>query len=144
MKRWCPDAPEACGADRRTRHDLIWECVALRHQLAGLKRCRTRRPCFRPIDRLFWVFLSCPAGAKPLPSFKPTISHPHCRRERGVAEPEQSGRMAICPQVQMPTGHNTKTARCWCWADGMSLHGVAFLGVRIREPTGSRYATPLL
>jgi hypothetical protein len=51
-------APEACGADRRTRHDLIWECVALRHQLAVLKRCRTRRPCFRPIDRLFWVFLS--------------------------------------------------------------------------------------
>jgi hypothetical protein len=58
MKRWCPDAPEACGADRRTRHDLIWECVALRHQLAVLKRCRTRRPCFRPIDRLFWVLVS--------------------------------------------------------------------------------------
>jgi hypothetical protein len=34
------------------------ESSAARHQLAVLKRCRTRRPCFRPIDRLFWVFLS--------------------------------------------------------------------------------------
>jgi hypothetical protein len=58
MKRWYPDALEACRADRHTREDLIWECVALRHQLAVLKRCRTRRPCFRPIDRLFWMFLS--------------------------------------------------------------------------------------
>jgi hypothetical protein len=58
MKRWYLDAPEACGPDRRTRRDLIWECAAPRHQLAVLKRCRTRRPCFRPIDRLFWVFLS--------------------------------------------------------------------------------------
>jgi hypothetical protein len=24
-----------------------WECVALRHQLAVLKRCQTRRPCSR-------------------------------------------------------------------------------------------------
>ena len=48
----------SCGSDRRSRRDLIWECVALRHQLAVLKRCRTRRPCFRPIDRLFWVLLS--------------------------------------------------------------------------------------
>src|SRR5215470_7757036 len=26
--------------------------------LRHLKRCRTRRPCFRAMDRLFWVFLS--------------------------------------------------------------------------------------
>ena len=34
MKRWRPDALDVSGADRRTRRDLIWECVALRHQLA--------------------------------------------------------------------------------------------------------------
>jgi putative transposase len=42
----------------RTRRDLIWECVALRHQLAVLERCGTRRLRFRATDRLFWVFLS--------------------------------------------------------------------------------------
>jgi hypothetical protein len=51
------DAATAPPPDRRTR-DLIWECVALRHQLAVLERCQTRRPCFCPIDRLFWLFLS--------------------------------------------------------------------------------------
>jgi hypothetical protein len=37
---------------------LIWECVALRHQVTVLERSPTRRPCFRLIDRLFWVLLS--------------------------------------------------------------------------------------
>jgi len=58
MTRPHPDTVTTAGTDRRTRRDLIWECVALRHQLAVLKRCQTRRPCFRPIDRLFWIFLS--------------------------------------------------------------------------------------
>jgi hypothetical protein len=40
------------------RRDLIWECVALRHQVTVLKRSPTRRPCFRLIDRPFWVLLS--------------------------------------------------------------------------------------
>jgi hypothetical protein len=57
MRRY-PDAVVAGRADRYMRRDLIWECVALRHQLAVLKRCQTRRACFRPIDRLFWIFLS--------------------------------------------------------------------------------------
>ena len=29
----------------------------LRHQLAVLQRTGTRRPCFRPCERLFWLFL---------------------------------------------------------------------------------------
>jgi hypothetical protein len=32
--------------------------IALRHQIAVLKRCGTRRPCFRRWDRLFWILLS--------------------------------------------------------------------------------------
>ena len=35
MKRWCPDALDVSRADRRTRRDLIWECLALQHQLAA-------------------------------------------------------------------------------------------------------------
>jgi hypothetical protein len=40
------------------RRDLLLEFIALRHQLAVLQRTGTRRPCFRPRERLFWVLLS--------------------------------------------------------------------------------------
>jgi hypothetical protein len=40
------------------RCDLLLEFIALRHQLAVLQRTGTRRPCFRPSERLFWAFLS--------------------------------------------------------------------------------------
>jgi hypothetical protein len=37
----------------------LWlEAIALRHQIAVLERSGTRRPCFRRIDRLFWILLS--------------------------------------------------------------------------------------
>src|ERR1700726_3193595 len=42
----------------RQRWDLVLEVIVLRHQLAVLQRTGTRRPCFRPSDRLLWVFLS--------------------------------------------------------------------------------------
>ena len=41
-----------------TRTSLLLESIALRHQIAVLERCRTRRPCFRRFDRLFWILLS--------------------------------------------------------------------------------------
>ena len=34
------------------------EGIALRHQIAVLKRSGTRRPRFRPWDRLFWILVS--------------------------------------------------------------------------------------
>jgi hypothetical protein len=40
------------------RRDLLLEFIALRHQLAVLQRTGTRRRCFRPSERLFWVYLS--------------------------------------------------------------------------------------
>jgi len=52
------NAIEAARAHHRARRALIWECVALQHRLAVLRRSGTRRPRFRPIDRLFWIFLS--------------------------------------------------------------------------------------
>jgi hypothetical protein len=52
------NAIEAARAHRRARRALVWECVALQHQLAVLRRSGTPRPRFRPIDQLFWVFLS--------------------------------------------------------------------------------------
>jgi hypothetical protein len=42
----------------RQRLDLLLEFIVLRHQLAVLQRTGTRRPCFRPSERPFWLFLS--------------------------------------------------------------------------------------
>jgi hypothetical protein len=42
----------------RRRGELLLEFIVLHHQLAVLRRTGTRRPCFRPADRLLWVLLS--------------------------------------------------------------------------------------
>ena len=42
----------------RRRSELVLEMIALRHQIAVLKRSGTRRPCFGLWDRLFWILLS--------------------------------------------------------------------------------------
>ena len=49
---------ETARADHDARRALVWECVARQHQLAVLGRLGTRRPRFRPIDRLFCVIMS--------------------------------------------------------------------------------------
>jgi hypothetical protein len=48
----------APGGEPRTRTALLLEAIALRHQIAVLKRSGTRRPCFRLWDRLFWILFS--------------------------------------------------------------------------------------
>jgi hypothetical protein len=48
-------AVPAARSERRTRTALVLEAIALRHQIAVLERSRTRRPCFRRFDRLFWI-----------------------------------------------------------------------------------------
>jgi len=45
----------APSGEPRTRTALLLESIALRHQIAVLERCGTRRPCFRFWDRLFWI-----------------------------------------------------------------------------------------
>jgi hypothetical protein len=42
--------------------DLLLEFIVLRRQLAVLQRTSTRRPCFRPSERLFWVLLVTRVG----------------------------------------------------------------------------------
>ena len=49
--------PVARG-EPRTRTALMLESIALRHQIAVLKRSGTSRPCFRLRDRLFWILLA--------------------------------------------------------------------------------------
>src|ERR1700730_1321525 len=63
-------------SEPRTRTALLLESIALRHQIAVLERSRTRRPCFRPWDRLFWILLSrwWPHGATAWSSSSPRRS----------------------------------------------------------------------
>ena len=49
---------EAPGSEPRTLAALLLESIALRLQIAVLERSRTRRPCFRFWDRLFWILFS--------------------------------------------------------------------------------------
>ncbi len=55
-----------------SRATLRLENIALRQQVAVLKRARPR-PWFRPVDRVFWVFLSrlWPRWKDPLVIVKP-------------------------------------------------------------------------
>jgi hypothetical protein len=50
--------PAARSSEPRTRIELLLESIALRHQIRVLERSRTRRPCFRLWDRLFWILFS--------------------------------------------------------------------------------------
>jgi hypothetical protein len=51
-------APGSARSEPPTWTALVLEMVALRHQIAVLKRSGTRRPCFRFQDRLFWLLLA--------------------------------------------------------------------------------------
>jgi hypothetical protein len=58
MAGWVPRWLSGVRTRLRQRRDLLLEFIVLRHQLAVLQRTGTRRPCFRPSERLFWMFLS--------------------------------------------------------------------------------------
>jgi len=58
MAKPASGAVPVARSEARTRISLLLESIALRHQIAVLERSRTRRPCFRRFDRLFWILLS--------------------------------------------------------------------------------------
>jgi hypothetical protein len=58
MAKLTSGAVPVARSEPKTRTSLLLESIALRHQIAVLERSRTRRPCFRRLDRLFWILLS--------------------------------------------------------------------------------------
>ncbi len=52
------EATSVSRGEPRSRTDLALEMIALRHQIAVLKRSGSRRPCSGLWDRLFWILLS--------------------------------------------------------------------------------------
>jgi len=53
-----PEGTSVGPGESRSRNELVLEMIALRHQIAVLRRSGTRRPCFGLWDRLFWILLS--------------------------------------------------------------------------------------
>jgi hypothetical protein len=58
MAMQLPAASGDARSEPPTWTALVLEMVALRHQIAVLKRSGTRRPRFRFSDRLFWLLLA--------------------------------------------------------------------------------------
>jgi hypothetical protein len=58
MIRFYRNAIEAARADHRARRALVWECVAVQHQLAVLRRTGTRQSRFRRIDFGIYVVVA--------------------------------------------------------------------------------------
>jgi hypothetical protein len=53
-----PTSGAVARSELRTHTAPVLEAIALRHQIAVLERSRTRRPCLRCWDRVFWILLS--------------------------------------------------------------------------------------
>jgi hypothetical protein len=142
------NAIEAARADRRARRALVWECVALQHQLAVLKRRRTRRLRFRPIDRLFWVFMSWwwPAWRDALKVIQPEtvlrwrlhgIALIWKYRSRGRS---RGGRPRIALETRQLIREMARANFLW---GAPRIHGELLkLGITVSQATVSRYMPP--
>ena len=136
---------ETARADHAARRALVWECVALRHQLAVLERLGTRRPRFRPIDRLFWVFMSWwwPACRDALVVIQPeTVLR---WRRRGIAliwkyrshRRWRGGRPRIAVETRQLIHEMARANFLW---GAPRIHGELLkLGITVSQATVSRY-----
>ena len=136
-------------SEPRTRTALVLESIALRHQIAVLKRSGTRRPCFRRIDRLFWILFSCwwPQSRESLVIVQPeTILR--WRREgwSGIWRYRSRGRWrGGRPRISNEIRHLiTQMAReNFLWG-APRIHGeLLMLGFAVSQATVSRYLAAL-
>src|SRR5438874_1982325 len=129
----------AVGSARATRRDLLLETLALRHQLAILARSNT---CFRPADRLLWLFLRWlwPQWRDALVLIQPaTVDRWHregvrrCWRRRS----RRPGR----PRIDVPCRDLIRRMAAEnCLWGAPRIHGELLkLGIAISERTVSRY-----
>jgi hypothetical protein len=145
MIRFYRDAIESAREDQRVRRALAWECVALQHQLAVLRRSGTRCPRFRPIDRLFWVFMSWwwPAWCNALKIIQPaTVLR---WRRHGIAliwkyrsgGRWRGGRPRIAPETRQLIREMARANFLW---GAPRIHGELLkLGLNVSQATVSRY-----
>jgi hypothetical protein len=144
----CRNVIETTRTNRRARRALAWECVALQHQLAVLRRSGTRRPRFRSIDRLFWVFMSWwwPAWRDALKVIQPETVLRWRRhgitliwkyRSRGRW---RGGRPRIALETRQLIREMARTNFLW---GTPRIHGELLkLGITVSQATVSRYMPP--
>jgi hypothetical protein len=145
------NAGELCGlgiASRRDRRALVWECVAVQHELAALRRSSTRCPRFRPIDRLFWMFMSWwwPASRDALKVIQPETDLRWRRhgidltwkyRSRGR---RRGGRPGIARETRRLIREMAHANFLW---GAPRIHGELLkLGTTVSQATVSRYMLP--
>jgi hypothetical protein len=144
----CRNVIETTRTNRRARRALAWECVALQHQLAVLRRSGTRRPRFRSIDRLFWVFMSWwwPAWRDALKVIQPETVLRWRRhgitliwkyRSRGRW---RGGRPRIALETRQLIREMARANFLW---GAPRIHGELLkLGITVSQATVSRYMPP--
>jgi putative transposase len=142
MIRFYRNAIETARVDHRARRALVWEGVALQHQLAVLTRSGTRRPRFRPIDRLFWIFMSWwwPAWRDALKVTQPETVLRWRRHGTAVIWKYRSrGRWrGGRPGIALETRAN------FLWG-APRIHGELLkLGITVSQATVSQYMPPLI
>jgi hypothetical protein len=132
-------------SELRTRTALLLELIALRHQIAVLERSGTRRPCFRRIDRLLWIFLSrwWPQWRESLVVVQPETVLRWRRdgwsmiwryRARGRW---RGGRPRVSSEVRHLIARMARENFLW---GAPRIHGeVRMLGFRVSQATVSRY-----
>ena len=126
----------------RTRHDLVLENLALRHQLELLTR-GDRRPRFRPVDRLLWVGLRrCWAAWRDaLVLVRPaTVIRWHregFRRYWWHRSRPRPGRPRLTATIGTLIRHMARANPLW---GAPRIHGeLLALGLNVSERTVSRY-----
>ena len=134
--------------EARSRTELVLEAIALRHQIAVLKRSGTRRPCFRGWDRLFWVLLSWrwPRWRQALMIVQPEtvvrwrrdVWSAFWRRRSGGRW--RGGRPRVSREVRELIARMARENFLW---GAPRIHGeLLMLGFKVSQATVSRYMPP--
>ena len=131
----------------RSRHDLGLEIIALRHQLAVLKRS-TKRARLHATDRLFWVLLGrfFPRWSGSLLIVKPeTVVAWHRKAFRTYwrfrSQPKKVGRPSTSTEIRAMVERMARENPTW---GAPRVHGELLkLGIQVSERTVSRYLSRL-
>ncbi len=130
---------------RRERWDLVFEHLALQHQVWILQRSGTRRPRLTPWDRLFWVILSRQwSGWRGSLNIVQPGTDLKCRRQghnlvigRSHDGRWRGGRPRVDAEVRELIAHMARLNLLW---GAPRIHGELLkVGFSVSEATVSRY-----
>ena len=142
-----PGAARDARSEFPTLIGLILEMIALRQQIAVLKRSGTRRPCFRLRDRLFWLLLArwWPGWRNGLVIVQSaTVLRWHRSSWSGLWRYRscswRGGRPRISKELRQLIGRMARENFLW---GAPRIHGeLLMLGFTVSQATVSRYMPP--